>query len=159
MRFLKLKRVWLGLFFLLIIGLLSSCAGTRTLLMTAPSKPKGALATPAIVANSIPDWERQKGSLQTTFEKEVYGVMPKTFDSTEVSSREITGHNFQANIAEVTLQTLTEVNYTAVLLTPKNVRGPVPVIMMENFCPNHSVIPIESLSKPQAIILTAAATV
>lgn len=148
MRFLKLKRVWLGLFCLLILGLLSSCAGTRTLMMTAPNTPKGALATPAIIANSVADWERHRSSLQTSFEKQVYGVMPKTFDTSLVNSRDIVGHDFQANIYEVTLQTLSEVSYKAVLLLPKNAQGPVPVIMMENFCPNHSVIPIESLTKP-----------
>jgi len=81
MKFLKLKRVWVGLFCAFIIGLLSSCTGTRTLMMTAPSKPKGAVASPAIVASTIADWEQQKGHIQTAFEREVYGVMPKLFDT------------------------------------------------------------------------------
>lgn len=148
MRFLKLKRVWLGLFCLIILGLLSSCAGTRTLMMTAPSTPKGAVAAPAILAKSVEDWEKQKGILQTAFETQVYGVMPKSFETTKVKSRDITEHNFPADIVEVSLQTSTDATFTAVILTPKNVQGPVPVIMMENFCPNHSVIPIESLTKP-----------
>lgn len=117
-------------------------------MMTAPSKPKGAVASPAIVASTIADWEQQKGHIQTAFEREVYGVMPKLFDTAELSSRNITDHNFQATIKEVALKTSTGVSYKAVILTPKNTQGPIAVIMTENFCPNHSVIPIESLSKP-----------
>lgn len=148
MQLLKLKRLWLGLFSLIILGLLSSCAGTRTLMMTAPSAPKGAVATPAITANSVSEWNAQKEGFKTALEQQVYGVMPKAFETRSVKSRAITDHDYQANIEEITLETATGLSYAAVLLIPKKTDGPSPVIMMENFCPNHSVIPIESLSKP-----------
>jgi len=79
MRFLKLKRVWLGLFCLILLGLLSSCAGTRTLLTTAPTTPKGTVAKPVLTISSKADWEGQKQQLRERFEQEVYGVMPKDF--------------------------------------------------------------------------------
>ena len=149
MRFLKLKRVWLGLFCLLIIGLLSSCVGTRTLMMTAPIKPKGDVPTPPITASSLEMWEQQKPHIRTAFEEQVYGVMPKTFETSLVSSRDISEHNFQANIEEVLLKTHRGESYRAVLVMPKGSTEPRPIIMMENFCPNHAVIPIESLSRPE----------
>lgn len=77
MKFLKLKRFWLGLFCLLIFGFLPSCAGTRTLLSAAPNAPQGLAAHPALKISSITVWEEQKPSLQTHFEREVYGVMPR----------------------------------------------------------------------------------
>jgi len=150
MKFLKLKRVWLGLFCLLLIGLLSSCAGTRTLMMTAPSKAKAKIASPHIAASSTVEWNAQKPILQKAFEAEVYGTLPRNFETAKLSSRAITAHDFKADIEEVVLKSSRGQNYTAVLLIPKNISGPFPVIMTENFCPNHNVIPVESLSKPKS---------
>ena len=148
MRFLKLKRVWLGLICLVLIGLLSSCAGTRTLMTTASSKPKGDIATPALSAFSKTDWDRQKGQIQMSLEKEVYGVMPKDFSTTMMGSRPIKMHDFNADIEEVDLKTSRGETYKAIIVTPKMNTSPIPVIMMENFCPNHSVIPANDISKP-----------
>jgi len=118
-------------------------------MMTAPSKPKDVQASPVITASSVAEWEQQKRQIQTAFEHQIYGVMPKTFETTKISSRDVTDHNFQAKIEEVVLKLPQGQNYTAVIVTPKNAKAPMPVIMMENFCPNHSVIPVESLSKPE----------
>jgi len=148
MQFFKLKRVWLGLFCLLIVGLLSSCTGTRTLMMTAPNSPKGKVAVPAINAKSVSDWEQQKPHLRRAFEEQVYGIMPKSFETSLLSSRPILKHDFQARIEEVQLKTFRGETYTAVLAIPKGTSNPQPVIMMENFCPNHAVIPAEDISKP-----------
>jgi len=149
MRFLKLKRVWLGLFCLLLIALLSSCAGTRTLMTTAPSTPKGAVARPALMASSKQDWERQKPQVRISLEQEVYGVMPKGFGTTLTSSRPIKAHSFQANIEEIDLKTSRNESYKAIIVTPKNSTDALPIIMMENFCPNHAVIPVADISKPK----------
>jgi len=148
MKFLKLKRVWLGLFCLLLIGLLTSCAGTRILMATAPSTPKGAIATPALTALSKTDWENQKSQIQLSLEQEVYGIMPKDFGTTLMSSRPIKEHEFKANIEEIAVKTIRSETYKAIIVTPKNSAGPLPIIMTENFCPNHSVIPANDISKP-----------
>ena len=148
MKFLKLKRVWLGLFCLLLIGLLTSCAGTRTLMTTAPSTPKGAIATPALTVVSKTDWENQKSQIQLSLEKEVYGVMPKDFNTELIDSRPIKEHGFKANIEEIELKTTRGETYKAILVTPKNSLVSLPIIMTENFCPNHSVIPADDISKP-----------
>jgi len=105
MQFLKLKRVWLGLFCLLVVGLLSSCTGTRTLMMTAPNSPKGKVAAPAITAKSVSDWEQQKPHLRRAFEEQIYGIIPKSFETSLLSSRPILKHDFQARIEEVQLKT------------------------------------------------------
>jgi len=149
MRFLKLKRVWLGLFCLLLIGLLTSCAGTRALMTTAPSTPKGALASPALITSSKSDWELQKPQIQAQLEQQVYGLMPNDFSTTLIASRPIKEHSFQAHMEEIELQTSRGESYMAVIVTPKSSTGPVPIIMMENFCPNHAVIPATDISKPQ----------
>ena len=148
MKFLKLKRVWLGLFCLFLIGLLTSCAGTRILMTTAPSTPKGAIATPALTALSKTDWENQKNQIQLSLEKEIYGIMPKDFGTTLMSSRPIKEHEFKANIEEITVKTIRSETYKAIIVTPKNSGAPLPIIMTENFCPNHSVIPANDISKP-----------
>lgn len=148
MKLLKLKRVWLAIGALLLIASLSSCTGTRTLMMTAPSKPKGLAAFPPITSTSKIEWEREKPLIRQTFEREVYGKLPRNFETSLLSSRDITGHDFKADIQEVTLKAPRDLIYKAVILTPKNAAGVVPIIMMENFCPNHNVIPIDSLSKP-----------
>ncbi|MEP3891779.1 MAG: hypothetical protein ABJN69_15095 [Hellea sp.] len=151
MRFLKLKRVWLGLFCLIIFGLLSSCAGTRTLMMTAPSNPKGIAAQPVISAATLEEWDTQKRNIKRAFETQIYGVIPKDFETSLLSSKTIEEHNFKANIEEVVLKTAFGPEYTAVILTPLTPKGPTPIIMMENFCPNHDVIPIEGLTIPRDI--------
>ena len=151
MRFLKLKRVWLGLFLTGIFGLLASCTGTRTLMMTAPSTPKGASASPHITATNIADWNTQKVSLRQAFESQIYGEIPDDFETVEVSRRAISGHNYSATIEEVTLRHPYGKDYIAVIVTPLAATGPIPIIMIENFCPNHNVIPVEGLSKPQTV--------
>lgn len=149
MKFLKLKRVWLGLFFFLILCLLASCTGTRTLMMTAPPQPKGLAASPTLKAPSVQEWENQKHLIRGAFETQVYGVMPKDFTTKLIDNRVITGHDFEAKIEELTLSASGGLTYKAVLLRPKNAMGSVPVIMMENFCPNHNVIPVETISRPR----------
>ena len=151
MRFLKLKRFWLGLSLFAIFGLLASCTGTRTLMMTTPSKPKGLTASPIITASSIKAWDAQKAGLKQAFETQIYGKMPDDFETTEASRRAVTGHSYAAAIEEVVLQHPHGTDYTAVIVTPLNTNGPFPIIMMENFCPNHNVIPVQGLSKPQTV--------
>ena len=135
-------------------------------MQTAPNTPKTASATPVITALSLEQWEAQKPSIRQTLEQEIYGVMPRAFETQITERRTIAGHDFKAKIEELDLVTLHFVDegaqgtaqpartaeklvqYKAVLATPKAANGPVPIIMMENFCPNHSVIPAAGISRP-----------
>lgn len=117
---------------------------------TAPNKPKGLAASPALEISSKIDWQQQKEAIQQTLEQEIYGVMPRAFATTFISSRLIKQHSFEANIEEIELKTSRGENYIAIIVTPKQSAGDIPVIMMENFCPNHAVIPAKDISKPQS---------
>ena len=151
MKFLKFKRVWLAAALILLFASLASCTGTRTLMMTAPSKPEGLSAAPPLAINSIETWEVEKARLRQAFKAQIYGDIPDNFITSDISRREIDGHNYSAFIEEVELQHPYGRNYKAVIVTPKAINEPVPIIMMENFCPNHNVIPVDSLSKPETV--------
>ncbi len=145
MRFLKLKRFWLLLFCLIILGLLVSCSGTRTLMMQAPNKPRGEAAEPAISLETV---KQGKADLQT----HIFGPIP-TITSAELSDiRLITDDAFNgsARVEEFTVTAgygAANRPFHVVLVSPQTAE-PVPVIMMQNFCPNHSVIPVEGVSRP-----------
>ncbi len=150
MKFLKLRRFWLATVLIFILGLLASCTGTRTLMMTAPSKPKGQTAKPLIEAKSVAAWEATKPRLRNMFEVQIYGDIPGDFETTQISRRDINSHDYSATIEEVELEHPYGRNYKAVIVTPKTINNPIPVIMVENFCPNHNVVPVEGVSKPEA---------
>ena len=164
MRFLNLKT--LGFLFVLAVsafGLLS-CSTAGVLLKTAPSSPKGAPAYPAIAADSLSAWEGMKDKIKADLQTDVYGTLPTDFTTELVSSKTIEGHSYNAIIEERRLRTWQtvdpaienapegnrlEIIYNAVIVKPANISGPVPVIMLENFCPNHNVIPVEGISLPE----------
>ena len=162
----RMKRFWLGIIILASLALLSSCSGARVLMQTAPSKPKGTLASPPIIAQSIEDWNAQKADIRARLEREIYGEMPRNFETSIQARRTLTEHDYDADIEElslITLQIIDEsggasgapartaeriIEYQAVLVLPKNAAADTPIIMMENFCPNHNVIPNAGVSRP-----------
>ena len=161
-----MKRFWLGIIILASLALLSSCSGARVLMQTAPSKPKGTLASPPIIAQSIEDWNAQKADIRARLEREIYGEMPRNFETSIQARRTLTEHDYDADIEELSLITLQLIDesggalgaaagtaerileYQAVLVLPKNAAADTPIIMMENFCPNHNVIPNAGVSRP-----------
>lgn len=154
------------------VALLSSCSGARMIMKTAPSKANGVPASPFIAAKSIEDWDAQKATIRKTFETEIYGIMPDLFGTEITAQQTLSNHSYTADIEELDLTTTylidkvglsvnqmsrttkQVVTYKAVLLTPKNTSGLVPIIMMENFCPNHSVIPNAGVSRPPNMIFS-----
>jgi len=104
------------------------------------NREQGKVAAPAITAKTVSAWEQQKPQLRRAFEEQVYGIMPKSFETPLLSYRPILKHGFQARIEEVQLKTSRGENYTAVLVMPEDASTSRPVIMMENFCPNLSEI-------------------
>jgi len=133
--------------------------GARTLMMTAPAKPKAAIATPVIIAETLDAWESQRSKVFRTLEREIYGKLPLNNNVEIIDRRRIDSGEIKANAEEITLKSIkpiTEnsvvpldgVTFKAVVIAPEDVRDALPVIMMENFCPNHNVIPFVGISKP-----------
>ena len=156
MKFFNFKKIFLAVLCLSIITILTSCVGARTLMMTASQNPKNIMATPAIDTPSIANWDVQRVKFQDVFEHDVYGVMPKINIVDILSTKTIDNEYLRGNIEEITLQSsyFTHdkdeifIEFKAVILTPENVNSKTPIIMMENFCPNHNVIPLKAISKP-----------
>jgi len=111
----------------------------------APKIAKGPPATPVL---SLPDLDQYRQDLQTF----IYGPIPSMELAPQPTTRLIQNHAFES-IATIEEQRFEAVigeqkqGFNLVLVTPKT-DGPVPVIIMQNFCPNHSVIPVEGLTKP-----------
>ena len=133
--------------------LLVSCANTRMILKTAPKTPKGQLASPSIVTTNLSEWGAQRAGIETTLQQEIYGAMPDDFAAKKVSSRLVSDNAFNGStrVEEIRISSTgtTKADFDVILLTPKTAPGPVPIIVMESFCPNHAVIPIEGLTKPK----------
>ncbi len=114
-------------------------------MMQAPSKPKGEMAEPAISLETV---EQGKTDLQT----HIFGPIP-TITSAEISDiRLITDDAFNgsARVEEFIVTAgygAANRPFHVVLISPQTAE-PVPIIMMQNFCPNHSVIPVEGVSRP-----------
>ena len=165
MKFLKHKKS----LFLLCLGLLAfgllSCSTAGVLLKTAPSTPKGAAATPSLQGFSLSEWELARGTIKASLEKDVYGRLPTDFTTEMLRLKTLKDHSYpNAIIEERLLKTIQpvqyrdsavpavgdpiEVEYNAVIVRPAKAEGPVPIIMMESFCPNHDVVPIAGISPP-----------
>lgn len=149
-----MKRFWLGLVLLLIFGGLSSCAGGRSLMQTAPSIPKGKSAAPAILTSSLEDWDAQTQDIKERLQSEIYGALPQkpaypaTFTDRLVTREAFNG---SANISEWSVSALDDIPpFNVVIVRPADISdtAPIPMILMQNFCPNHSVVPVQGVSKP-----------
>ncbi len=149
-----MKRLWLGLILIISIAALSSCAGPRMLMQTAPSTPKATAASPPITAQSRADWLAQKPNILTALETHVYGVTPPITPPLilEQSLTPFSAFDGTARAEELMVQFspngIDSAPVPVVILTPHDADGPVPLILMQNFCPNHNVIPLEQLTKP-----------
>lgn len=146
------------------------------LLKTAPTIPENMSSFSAIAAASTAQWEPQKSAIRSALEAGVYGTMPRAFDTAVTARRIIQGHSYDGTIEELDLRTSyfarhaedqkpqeKSLEYTAVLITPPahlspptsgEKPEPIPIIMMENHCPNHSVFPDVGISKPEGTSLS-----
>lgn len=156
--FAALKRFWAVGILLAILSLLFSCSSTRLLLHTAPSKPKGAPAMPTLNISTQNTWEQvQKPAIQNLLETHIYGQWPQNLDITKIDSHMLTGSYF-ADSALISIDTLNikalktaqDRTFGLVLLQPHTMTANGTVIMMESFCPNHDVIPVPGIPKPNS---------
>jgi len=144
----------------LIILSLTSCVGTRTLMMTAPNKPSSRTVRPELPSITIEKWETEKPDIWNTLQTEIYGILPQNKITEMISSRKINSEHLNADITETTLRSsyMTDkgsglsreqpIEFKVVLITPQNFTKTIPIIMMGNFCPNHNVVPLADISKP-----------
>jgi (4-O-methyl)-D-glucuronate---lignin esterase len=150
-----MKRFWFAVLPVAFVVLLMSCSSTRTLLQTAPTKPRGLAASPALSATSLAQWQ-QKDAPRIRHELEInlYGRYPEHLTLKRKDQRILEGRYFD-NSATVILETLEITNRDTgavrtvglVMVRPVNAPPGIPVIMMESFCPNTSVIPLPDVPK------------
>jgi len=153
------KRIWLLIVILACLAALSSCSGTRMLMQTAANKPKGVIASPALSPDSIADWENSiSNTIRDDLQSYVYGTYPANLLLHEIARRDIPGDHFggKARVEIVSFELLnpnaqTRRSFGAVIVHPKAPAHPYPLILSQNFCPNHNVVPIEGVPKPANI--------
>ncbi len=152
-----MKRFWIALVPILLIGLLASCSTTRVLLQTAPTKPKGMLASPALPLTTLENWQQSEiPRIRALLENTIYGTYPSSLTLERIDQRMLEKSRFDGS-AMITLETLRIRNpatgatrdFGLVIARPVGAMGDVPVIMMENFCPNTAVIPVPEVPKPK----------
>jgi len=113
-------------------------------MMQAPTSPKGSLPTEPLTNSLL--------SIKTQLQEHIYGPVPIISDVNLSKTRLVTSEAFNgtAKVEEFIVSAgygAGQKPFHVLVLTP-NTSKPVPIIMTQNFCPNHSVIPIEGVSKP-----------
>ena len=152
--------------FVIVLGL-SASACVRMTLAWADLKPKGAAATPAVLAafdgdgpvETTEDWaENRAPKLRAAFEKNVYGAMPDRYDLRVLENKLLDAKAFNGMgvLTEYALQA--EVNFgervqkTDVffmdIVSPLN-KPDAPVILMQTFCPRWDTIPHPAVQRPE----------
>ncbi len=153
----RMKRAWLIFLMLLVYGLLASCTTTRVILKTASTKPKGALASPALAVSTLDNWQTSDAPrLKALLETYVYGRFPQNMSLSRKDQTVFEGVHFD-NSAHIVLETIELQNtdigigreFGLVILRPVGAPRDIPVIMMENFCPNNAVIPHPDIPAPK----------
>ena len=136
-----------------LIALSGGCA--KMTLAWADLSGDGPDAAPALFADGAPtveEWETQQApALRAAFEAYVYGAMPDASSTQILSQRTIDAAAYGGAgvldeyqlVASATFggETRSTKPFFIDVLLPAGASGPVPVIMMESFCPRTSTIP------------------
>ncbi|NWG72597.1 MAG: alpha/beta hydrolase [Parvularculaceae bacterium] len=152
-------------------AMLGGC--TQLTLSWADLEPEGAPATPPALAAfddqpevATPvDWAARRPLLQRALERHVYGVMPEASATRVVSRRVVNANAYggrgvleeyviaaSATFGGVSVAVTSELAPDGFLMsvaTPKDAKGPVPVILMETFCPRWSTLPDPGVTRPE----------
>lgn len=161
--FWRRKRFWAFLVLGVLLLLFASCRSTRMIMKTAPSKPNGPLAHPAINVTSVTEWEAGKPALLKAFADHIYGGLDVTIKLEPTRTVQLDGTHFNGS-ANLEFQhfevfkngTMTGRNFGMVIVRPAKSTGPTPIIMMQNFCPNHDVIPHPDVPRPDRVTFSCA---
>ncbi len=153
------KRSWFLLLLIAVYGLLLSNRGTRILMQTAANHPKSQAATPVLSPTDLSDWENiQTKKLKELFQTHIYGDFPLEMTLRAEEMSRLPGTYFD-NSATVDIANLTLINtenektrsFGLVIIRPIESEARIPIIVSQNFCPNHNVVPINGVPKPQNI--------
>jgi (4-O-methyl)-D-glucuronate---lignin esterase len=158
----KRKRGWaLWIVSAFFISVLVACGPTKLTISRANLKPNGFAASPVLAAKatSLLEWEENiRPRLKLELQQQVFGFLPDA-SSTKIIDRKViaeTAYGDKASIEEYTLtatavfngQAATTRPFKLVVVTPKGAVAPVPVIMLQSFCPNHNTVQHSGVSKP-----------
>ena len=137
---------------LTLLLLLPGCV--QITLAWAPDRPRGAEATPVLLTegDNTASWEARREDIRTVLEKEVYGMFPEDH-TTEVIEHRLLDDEAYGGLGvyeefDLRVTPIFSANgpnasgsFTMSVLSPANADGPVPVIMMETFCPRAAALP------------------
>ncbi len=158
----KRKRGWaLWIVSVLFMSILVACGPTKLTISRANLKPNGFAARPVLVTKTISqqDWEENnRPQLQEDLQMQVFGFLPDTSSTQIIDQKTIahTAYGGKASIEEYTLtataifngQASTTRPFKLVVVIPNDTTAPVPVIMLQSFCPNHNTVRHPDVSKP-----------
>ncbi len=167
--FYRIKSVWSVLTTFFIYGLLTACSTVGVILQTASKTPTAKTAQPSLsTLTSLTEWKNQKADIRATLQDEIYGPYPATLGLQTLSvtqkgglhfgNRAIIEHHRMA-ISAPTVQSaqLGQSNpFDLIVIKPPSSRqvqapNPIPIIVMQSFCPVNDVIPEAGLPAPEGI--------
>ena len=150
----KRKRFWLLAVFLIFIAYLLTLRPVRIMLQTAPNTPDSQIATPEISS----DFLDQKNAFLSEMENTIFGTYPSflSLDLIEQQKLETGSFSGKADINVYRFKIINERNdQTAQIhyVQIDNLTGsaPSPLILTQNFCPNHNVVPVAGIPVPPQI--------
>ena len=157
--FWRKKRNWLLLIIVFVFAALASCSGTRMIMKTAANTPKGLPASPTLQLGNLDQWENsQSDQYRAAFEDHVYGQYPENLQLSELGRRDLPGSHFngKGRVEILSFQLLNPGTgetreFGAVAVHPINAQSPYPLILSQNFCPNHNVVPVDGVPVPPQI--------
>lgn len=151
----RYKRAWLLAIIVLCVGYLLTLRPVQIILQTAPDVPRAQPAEPALPNLTAEAWTAQKSDILLQLENTIYGNFPKNLKLSIISRKTITSpaEMFEAKIEVLNLKvsnsvTTQETIIDLVLVSPKNADQSGPLILTQNFCPNHNVVPVHDIPIP-----------
>lgn len=152
----RYKRVWLLAIILIFIGYLLTLRPVQIILQTAPDKPRAQIAEPVIPDVSQDQWLAERDGFLTQLEETVYGQFPDNLKISILSRTDIASPDDMVltKIEALKLEILNTVNRNQavidfVLVSPKNGKPNKTLILTQNFCPNHNVVPARGIPVPE----------
>ena len=143
------------------MSILVACGPTKLTISRANLKPNGLAASPVLVAQatSLQDWEDKiRPRLQEELQQQVFGFLPDASSTQIIDRKTIAESTYggKASIEEYTItatavfggKAATTRPFKLVVVIPKNTTAPLPVIMLQSFCPNHNTVQHPGVSKP-----------
>ncbi len=150
----RYKRFWVFIFLLLIVGYLLTLRPVQIILQSAPNKPSSHVAAPSIPASGF--LEKRKLYL-SQLERTIYGKFPDALSAVILSSTDIKPDEMaNANIELFNLEIRNghsnqSGNLDFIIVSPKNASPNTPLILTQNFCPNHNVVPDAAIPVPEGL--------